>query len=445
LNRILAVSASAVACGLVLVGTAEAAKPARRPAVTWLEAAPQSVPAAGGTVLVRAYVQGAARCTLAARHGGSGAFATVKTVACASGHASIRAKVAANRTKHLVGVWFRLTAKSARGVSVTKKIEVTQETRTPKTPKQTAPAPAPTPLTVFSTTLPTGAVGVGYTTKLVAFGGTGPYTWSLASGALPTGLTLGDAIISGTPTAPGASAFTLQVTDAKGATATQNYTFTVNAPPPITSLGPAFASLNWSGYVLTGGTYTGVTGTFNVPTIAPTSTDTHTSEWIGIDGAVGGDQNLIQAGVTEQFSASSGTTVVYAWTEELPAPENPISLAVAPGDEITVDISMIGSGLWDIYLLNDTTGDSYSVTETYSGVGSSAEWIVEAPMDATTQAIDTVGSFSPVTFTQLGVNPVAGSLADTIMLQNGIAVSVPSPLSSNGFTVAYGSVAPAAP
>jgi len=62
--------------------------------------------------------------------------------------------------------------------------------------------------------LPQGAPTIPYSQTLVATGGTGTYTWSLASGTLPNGLTLIAAgVISGTPTAAGSSTFTVQATD----------------------------------------------------------------------------------------------------------------------------------------------------------------------------------------------------------------------------------------
>jgi large repetitive protein len=52
----------------------------------------------------------------------------------------------------------------------------------------------------------------------MATDGATPYTWSLASGALPAGLSLNAATgeISGTPTTAGTANFTVQVTGANG-------------------------------------------------------------------------------------------------------------------------------------------------------------------------------------------------------------------------------------
>jgi hypothetical protein len=67
---------------------------------------------------------------------------------------------------------------------------------------------------IISSTMPSGTVTIAYSATLTASGGTAPYTWSVSSGALPQGLTLSSAgMLSGTPTAPGSSTVTIQVTD----------------------------------------------------------------------------------------------------------------------------------------------------------------------------------------------------------------------------------------
>nr|WP_281720725.1 DUF4082 domain-containing protein [Nitrosomonas nitrosa] len=81
----------------------------------------------------------------------------------------------------------------------------------------------PTPLTITTTSLPDGKPNVVYTTTLAANGEVTPYTWSLAGGALPTGLSLAGStgVISGTPTATGTFTFTVQVTAANGQSVTK--------------------------------------------------------------------------------------------------------------------------------------------------------------------------------------------------------------------------------
>lgn len=68
-------------------------------------------------------------------------------------------------------------------------------------------------LTISSpSSLGAATAGGAYSATLAATGGVPPYTWSLAGGTLPTGLTLSTAgVISGTPTVVGTSNFTVKV------------------------------------------------------------------------------------------------------------------------------------------------------------------------------------------------------------------------------------------
>jgi hypothetical protein len=92
---------------------------------------------------------------------------------------------------------------------------------------------SPPPLTIVTASLPGGAVGTGYSQTLQATGGTGTITWSVTSGTLPAGLSLGAAtgIISGTPTAFGSFTITVEATDSKGVTAQQTITLNLAGPP----------------------------------------------------------------------------------------------------------------------------------------------------------------------------------------------------------------------
>ncbi|SKB07238.1 Putative Ig domain-containing protein [Prosthecobacter debontii] len=78
--------------------------------------------------------------------------------------------------------------------------------------------------TVTPSGSPTAAtVGSAYSFTLSATGGTSPYTWAVASGSLPAGLTLSSAgVISGTPTTPNTSgvSLTVRATDALGCSGT---------------------------------------------------------------------------------------------------------------------------------------------------------------------------------------------------------------------------------
>lgn len=71
------------------------------------------------------------------------------------------------------------------------------------------------PMSVTTTTLPSGSVGLAYSATLAATGGQPPYTWAVTAGSLPAGLTLDPqtGVISGVPLEPGTSTFTVTVAD----------------------------------------------------------------------------------------------------------------------------------------------------------------------------------------------------------------------------------------
>lgn len=99
-----------------------------------------------------------------------------------------------------------------------------------------------------------GTVGIAYPNLANIppgpVGGTGPYTWSVASGSLPVGLTLGwqargnnpsEAFLTGTPVNAGCSQISLQVTDATGATATSSTNYIIITPAPLKLQTPNYA------------------------------------------------------------------------------------------------------------------------------------------------------------------------------------------------------------
>jgi arabinan endo-1,5-alpha-L-arabinosidase len=95
---------------------------------------------------------------------------------------------------------------------------------------------APIPLTVTTHSLAGGTVTIAYSATLAASGGTGTgYTWTVSTGMLPAGLTLAPSgALSGTPTAAGASNFTVEVMDSSGSSATGNLSIAIAAAGPLT-------------------------------------------------------------------------------------------------------------------------------------------------------------------------------------------------------------------
>ena len=89
------------------------------------------------------------------------------------------------------------------------------------------------PLLITTSSLPPGTVNNPYSATLTAAGGLPPYTWRITNGSLPAGLSLdgNSGLISGAPTTPGTSNFTVQVSDSASppGTATAQLSITVTS------------------------------------------------------------------------------------------------------------------------------------------------------------------------------------------------------------------------
>jgi hypothetical protein len=159
---------------------------------------------------------------------------------------------------------------------------------------------------------------------------------------------------------------------------------------------------NWNGYGMEGGPFNGVSATFNTP--HATSTPCHLgvrdgycdeAVWVGVGNSH--PKSIIQAGIAERILA--GTRKVCfsdVWFELFPAPPVEVNLPFHQGDRVSVNIhKTVTPDLWSIQITNDTTGQTFSTLQFYTGSTSSAEWIVEAPGIPTLS----LPELTPVTFT----------------------------------------------
>ena len=235
--------------------------------------------------------------------------------------------------------------------------------------------------------------------------------------------------------------------------------------------GVGTSSFNWSGYVQSApkNTFTAVAANFVVTTVDTSVPGTqYSSDWVGIGGF--NDAKLVQAGIEEDNFG--GHAFYQAWTEILPASENPLSLAISPGDKITVVVREIATKhrrnkQWSMTVFDATKGTSAGRTVRYKATGTSAEAIHERPCvgfpcstHLATLTATNNESFDPAYFSTSAPNlspayhPLLAAtsgrtLYDIVMMAANDTTVLATPSNadslSDGFTVADGSTVPAPP
>jgi hypothetical protein len=226
----------------------------------------------------------------------------------------------------------------------------------------------------------------------------------------------------------------------------------VDRPQPapehrVPTLGPHISgttntaeSTNWSGYVDTGSTFTGVGGEWTVPAVQPAVPLAATSQWIGVDGD--GNNSLIQTGTSS--TTQNGATQYFAWYEILPSASVFIGF-VSPGDDMQATIIQDSPGLWTITIADNTSQNLFTQQFAYSGPASSAEWIVEDPtVSSGTPPVNSqppLANFGTTPFSNLGASATNDSATgvfpvDMIDASSNV-IAYPSALSASGFTVTY--------
>ncbi|HEY2442680.1 MAG TPA: G1 family glutamic endopeptidase [Streptosporangiaceae bacterium] len=134
-------------------------------------------------------------------------------------------------------------------------------------------------------------------------------------------------------------------------------------------------STNWSGYAVTGGTFTTATASWTQNTITCTSGDgsTDMSPWVGIDG--------FSSNTVEQTGSSGdcngATPNYYAWYEMFPRNVIIINKTVQPGDKFTGTVTHTTGTSYKLVLQDITQGWTNTVTKSINAKDNSAEAIME--------------------------------------------------------------------
>ncbi len=163
-------------------------------------------------------------------------------------------------------------------------------------------------------------------------------------------------------------------------------------------------SENWSGYAVTGSSFTKVTGSWTVPAVncsvtpGTRSTNAYAAFWVGIDGYSSSTVEQIGTDSDCAYTKDGSVASYYAWYEFYPAASRDIDLTISPGDQMSAEVSYSGSEF--TATINDvTTGKSYTRTATVRGAArSSAEWIAESPCCTRGQQFLPLSDFGTVSF-----------------------------------------------
>lgn len=315
-------------------------------------------------------------------------------------------------------------------------------------------APATVTVTVGSPTisiapasLPAGTAGIAYsTTSLATSGGNAPYAFSLASGALPSGLTLAsNGTLSGTPTSSGNFSFTAKVTDAFSYTGTRSYTLTIVAGSmaitPATLPAPIYSSSYSQQLTVSGGVapYTFSINGGSLPTgIALSSTGTLT----GSPSKAG----TYTFSVTAVDSSSNLTSVSQSYTLTIAPPFidiTPITLPAATvGTGYSTSISASGGVApfeYGIAFGALPAGMSLTSTGTLSGTPTTAGTFTFGVRASDTNRFTGVRPYSFVVGQQA---PVAANINQTLAANSG--ASTISASLSGGPTTSLAVVTPPA-
>ncbi|WP_020606577.1 beta strand repeat-containing protein [Spirosoma spitsbergense] len=166
----------------------------------------------------------------------------------------------------------------------------------------------------------TATINMSFSETFTASGGVSPYSFSVASGSLPTGLNLSlGGVLSGTPTQTGSFPLTVQATDANGCTGVGGtYTLTVNAPvvnePSITGFSTLDNTICGGSPVTFTATIGSVTGEYSYTltngagtSIAATSSNPTLSQALTASGTGGQTFTLT---VSDNGLSSTATTIV---------------------------------------------------------------------------------------------------------------------------------------
>jgi hypothetical protein len=425
---------------------------------------PVAAPPVAGTVSATVAYDSSANPITLNLSGGAPASVAVASVAS---HGTATATGAAITYTPATGFFgndsFTYTATNAPGTSPAATVTITVS--------------APT-ITVTPTTLTAGSVGVSYNQSLTASGGQTPYSFALASGALPGGLLLnGNGSVTGTPTAVGTFTFTVSGTDSSTAThaafTSATISLTVNATVPgaptigTATAGNAQATVSFTAPASNGGA--AITG-YTVTSTPSNITASGSASPITVTGLTNGTAYTFKVTVTNSIGTGSASAASNSVTPLAPpvagavsatvaydSSANPITLNLSGGAPASVAVASVAShgtatATGTAITYTPTTGyfgpDSFTYTATNAAGTSPAATVtitVSAPTITVTPATLTSGTAGTAYNQSLtasgGQAPYSFSLASgalpagLTLNSNGSVTGTPTAVGTFTFTV----------
>jgi hypothetical protein len=207
-------------------------------------------------------------------------------------------------------------------------------------------------------------------------------------------------------------------------------------------------SLNWSGYAAFTSpkhpkfeSVSGVRGEWKVPKIHPSSQNSYSASWVGIDGYF--NETVEQIGTMQGWT--NGHADYYTWFMMYPGLSYEIlGFPLNPTDKVRAEVTYIGSDVFEMVIRNLTQGVFYVVPSSYTTAAgiqrTSAEWIMEAPSDSSTILPLAKFSTTPFSHCVATINGKSGKINSshwknsriTMVTSKKVVKAKPSKLSHSG-------------
>ena len=213
---------------------------------------------------------------------------------------------------------------------------------------------------ITTSQLPGGFRGASYSSTLGATGGTTPYTWNIASGALPSGLALAsNGAISGMPTSAGSFFFSAQVKDAAARSASANLSINIaTSSPSVTITSPA-----------SGSTVSGMTAVSGTASDSVSITSVQLSVDSGSFAGTSGTSNWSMSLNTNSLSNGSHTLTAKATdTAGVSTTSSPVAITVSNGS-LASDCTLFASPSGN----DSNSGTSPSSPKSFQGAANATQ------------------------------------------------------------------------